>query len=303
MLDLDRALRQESVLRSLTGLRVRQFEELHKKFDAELLSRKLTVKVARQRAIGGGRKHTLQHSAGMLFFILMYFKVYPTMEVAGFLFGVAKSRICEWVHTYQPVLEAVLGKNMDLPKRRIRSIDEFVETFPKVKKLIIDATERPRARPKNKEQQRLCYSGKKKRHTLKNTLVVEPRRKKVLILTPTRPGAVHDKKDLDDNDIVPNIPDQIPIEVDLGYKGLDKDYGGIIIPHKKTRNGELTKTQKRQNRKIASSRIRAEHVIGLCKRYRCLSDVYRNRRQGFDDAIMLTCCGLTNFYQRTRTRA
>lgn len=303
MLDIDRALRQESVLRSLTGLRVKQFETLRKKFDAELRSRKLTIKPVRQRAVGGGRKHTLQDSAGMLFFILMYFKVYPTMEVAGFLFGVAKSRIWEWVHTYQPVLEAVLGENMDLPKRKISSVEAFITTFPKVKKLLIDGTERPCNRPKDPEQQRRHYSGKKKRHTLKNTLVVEPREKKILILTPTVPGSVHDKKDLDNNDIVPNIPEKIPLEVDLGYKGLENEFEGIIIPHKKPRNGELTKTQKRQNRKIASSRIRVEHTIGLCKRYRCLSDVYRNRREGFEDAIMITCCGLVNFYQRTKKRA
>jgi hypothetical protein len=141
MLDIAQALREENVMRSLTGLKVRQFEEMHKKFDAELLSRKLVARPKRQRALGGGRRHTLQDSAGMLFFILMYFKVYPTMAVAGFLFGVARSRICDWVHAYQPVLEAVLGKNMDLPKRQISSVDEFVKAFPKVKKLIIDATE------------------------------------------------------------------------------------------------------------------------------------------------------------------
>ena len=303
MLDIDRALREESVMRALTGLKVRQFEELHKKFDAELLSRKLVAKPKRQRALGGGRRHTLQDSAGMLFFILMYFKVYPTMAVAGFLFGAARSRICEWVHTYQPVLEAVLGKNLDLPKRKISSVDEFVTTFPKVKKLIIDSTDRPRTRPKNAEKQRQHYSGKKKRHTLKNTLVVEPRNKKILILTPTVPGAVHDKKDLDDNDIVPHIPEDIPIEVDLGYKGLENEYDGITIPHKKPRKGELTKSRKRQNRKIASSRTRGEHAIGLRKRYRALSDVYRNRRQGFEDKLMVTTCGLVNFYQRTRKRA
>lgn len=38
MLDIDRALRYEPVLRSLTGLRVRQSKALHKKFDTELLS-------------------------------------------------------------------------------------------------------------------------------------------------------------------------------------------------------------------------------------------------------------------------
>jgi hypothetical protein len=303
MLDIDRALREESVMKSLTGLQVRQFEELHKKFDAELLSRKLVAKPKRQRAVGGGRKHTLEDSTGMLFFILMYFRVYPTMAVAGFLFGAARSRVCEWVKTYQPVLEAVLGKTTDLPQRKISSVEEFIKAFPKVRKLIIDGTERPRARPKDSGKQSRYYSGKKKRHTLKNTLVVEPRRKKILILTPTIPGSVHDKKDLDDNDIVPHVPEDIPIEVDLGYKGLENEYEGILIPHKKPRKSELTEKQKRQNRKIASSRIRGEHTIGLCKRYRCISDVYRNRREGFDDAVMLTCCGLTNFYQRTKKRA
>jgi hypothetical protein len=110
-------------VRSLTGLKVRQFEELHKKFDAELLSRKLLAKPKRQRALGGGRRHTLQDSAGRLFFILMYFKAYTTMAVAGFLFGLARSCICDWGHTCQPVLEAVLGKNVDLPKRQISWVD------------------------------------------------------------------------------------------------------------------------------------------------------------------------------------
>jgi hypothetical protein len=303
MLDIDRVLRNESVLRSLTGLRIKQFVELHQRFAIELANRKLDTCFERQRAPGGGRKHTLGNSEGMLFFILLYLKVYPTMELAGFFFKVAKSQVCTWVKTFQPVLEAVLGDTHDLPKRRISTLEEFCKLFPNVKKVVVDGTERPRSRPKNNEQQRKLYSGKKKRHTYKNTLVVEPKRKKVLVLTTTTHGSVHDKKDLDENDIVPNIPDHIPIELDLGYYGLQNQYTGINIPHKKPRNGELTRKQKRHNRKIASSRIRVEHAIGLCKRYRCISDIYRNRRENFEDAIMLTCCGLTNFYQRTRKRA
>jgi hypothetical protein len=303
MVNISKALRSDSVLRSLTGLGVVQFEILRKKFASELTNRKLIVKADRLRAPGAGRKHTLDDSAGKLFFILLYLKVYPTMELAGFIFGVAKSQICTWVKTYQPVLEAVLGSTFDLPKRRISSIEEFIEAFPQVNKVVIDGTERPRNRPRNREQQRLNYSGKKKRHTMKNTIMGDPKRKKVLALTPTTPGSIHDKRDLDENDLVPNIPGHIPIEVDLGYQGLQNQYEGILIPHKKPRNGELTKKQKMQNRKIASSRIRGEHIIGLCKRYRCISDIYRNRRENFEDDIMLTCCGLTNFYQRTKIRA
>lgn len=194
MIDIHRALPNESVLRSLSGLRIKQFVELHQKFDIELVNRKIDAKVERQRVPGDGRKDTLQNSEGMLFFILLYLKVYPTMELVGFLFEVAKSQACTWVKTFQPVLEAVLGKTHDLPKRKISAMEEFIELFPNVKKVVVAGTERPRTRPKNREQQRLYYSGKKKRHTLKNTIVVDPKRKKVLILTPTMHGSVHDKR-------------------------------------------------------------------------------------------------------------
>lgn len=303
MFDIQRALGNESVLRSLTGLRRKQFQELHQLFAAELLHQKMNPTVKRQRALGAGRPHTLATTEGMLFFILFYLKVYPTMELAGFLFGVAKSRSCTWVQEFQPILEAVLGKSHDLPKRKISTIKEFLEQFPDVEKVVIDGTERPRNRPKNKQEQRKHYSGKKKRHTIKNTILADPNRKQVLVLTCSIAGSIHDKKDLDNNELVSKIPEHIPIEVDLGYHGIQKERSGIIIPHKKPRNGELTPEQKHENRAIASSRVAVEHVIGLSKRYGCISQTYRNRRAGFDDAIMLTCCGMANFYQRTRIAA
>ena len=184
MLDISRALRDEQVLRSLTGLTVKPFEELLWKFDTELHCRRLVAQPVRKGAMGGGRKHTLKDSAGMLFFILLYLRIYPTMAVAGFLFGVARSRICDWVHPYQPVWEAVLGKSCDLPKRPIRSMDEFLLAFPKVRRVVIDATERLRTRPKDPELRRMTYSGKKKRHTSKNAIVADPRRNKSLVPGP-----------------------------------------------------------------------------------------------------------------------
>ncbi len=249
--------------------------------------------------MGGSRKHTLEDSAGVLFFILLYRRIYPTMAVAGFLLGVARNRICDWVHTYQPVWEAVPGKRSDLPKRQARSMDEFLLAFPKVRRVVIDATERPRTRPKDPELRRMNYSGKKKRHTSKNAIVADPHREKILVLAPTAPGSVHDKRDITDTASFPILR-----TLSLwGYKGPEKEFEGIIIPDKKPRKSELTQAQKRRNRKKASSRGRVEHLIGLCKRYRCVSDVYRNRRKNFDDASMLTCCGLTHYYQRTAKRA
>jgi hypothetical protein len=39
-----------------------------------------------------------------------------------------------------------------------------------VEQLIIDATEQPIQRPKNRKKQKKCYSGKKKTHTLKKQI-------------------------------------------------------------------------------------------------------------------------------------
>ncbi|MBK8397108.1 MAG: hypothetical protein IPL26_17980 [Leptospiraceae bacterium] len=57
--------------------------------------------------------------------------------------------------------------------------------------IFIDGTERPRRRPKNKDIQKENYSGKKKRHTVKN-LVITNRKKEILYLSNTVQGSMHD---------------------------------------------------------------------------------------------------------------
>lgn len=303
MLNIERALASNQILRSLTGLNVKQFNSLAEGF-AEELSRQRTAsrrKRKAQRAAGGGRHHTLASEREKLFFILLYLRVYPTMEVCGFLFDVVRSVICDWVKEFMPVLEKTLGTSCDLPKRKIRSIEEFIEKFPEVKRVIIDSTERPRTRPKDPKKQKSHYSGKKKRHTLKNTLAVDPKKKRILIAGATVAGPTNDKKD--SRSIVENIPDHIPIDVDLAYKGFENEFEAIHLPQKKPRNGALSDKQKEANRKFSRRRVAVEHRIGHVKRYRCVSDVYRNRRKNVEDQMMLICCGLSNYYQRTRSRA
>jgi hypothetical protein len=72
------------------------------------------------------------------------------------------------MHRLQPVLEAAWGERLALPERKLRSIEEFLARFPEVERVIIDGTKRPIARSQDPEQQRLTYSGKKKRNTRKD---------------------------------------------------------------------------------------------------------------------------------------
>jgi hypothetical protein len=157
MLDIERVLRQERLLRALTGLNQKAFEALMPKFSEMYEQTRQTQ--PRQRALGGGRKARLQTTQAKLFFILFYFKCYPTFDLAGVIFEMHRSGAHEWMHRLQPVLEATLGKIMMLPERQLDNITAFRERFPEVRRVMIDGTERPIQRPQDPKQQTLNYSG------------------------------------------------------------------------------------------------------------------------------------------------
>ncbi|MGV0028701.1 transposase family protein [Phormidesmis priestleyi] len=167
--------------------------------------------------------------------------------------------------------------------------------FPGVRAVMIDGTERPIARPQEAETQKLNFSGKKKRHTRKHLAAVSPN-KRVLVLSKAREGKLHDQRFQGEEELAPFIPDAIPLQVDLGFQGLQNEVVNVQIPHKKPRGGELTEVQKAENRPLSGQRVLCEHAFAGVKRYRAVADIYRNRVTDFDDHLMLTATGLWNFY-------
>lgn len=293
MLDIQRVLNQDRLLRALTGLNRKAFDALLPTFS--LLYEQARHTQPRQRAVGGGRKARLLSPQDKLFFILFYFKCYPTFELAGIIFDLHRSQAHEWMHRLQPLLEAALGQKLALPERKLDSIEAFLERFPGVKRVMIDGTERPIARPQDPEVQISNYSGKKKRHTRKHLAAVDES-KRVLVLSRAREGKLHDKRFHDQADLAGCIPDEIPIEVDLGFLGLQKEYVNIHLPHKKPKGKELSAVQKEENRELSRSRVLCENAFAGVKRYGAVSQVYRNRVEQFDDRLMVTAAGLWNFY-------
>ena len=93
-----------------------------------------------------------------------------------------------------------------------------------------------------------------------------------------------------------NIPDEVAIEGDLGFQGLQNEFINVHLPHKKPRGQELTEAQKEENREFSSQRVICEHAHAGIKRCRSVADIYRNRVQDFDDRLMLNATGLWNFY-------
>ncbi len=162
MVNIERALKQDRLLRALTGVNRKAFDALLSIFSS--VYKQILLQQPRKRAMGGGRKARLRNEQEKLFYILRYFKCYPTFDLAGLLFDIDRAQAHYWMHRLQPILETALGQKMALPERRLNSIEEFIARFPDVERVMIDGTERPILRPKNPDWQQQNYSGKKRRH-------------------------------------------------------------------------------------------------------------------------------------------
>ena len=68
---------------------------------------------------------------------------------------------------------------------------------------------------------------------------------------------------------------------DTGYTGIIKIQKNTLIPKKRSKKKPLTKEEKNQNKEISSQRALNENVIGFVKRFKIISDRYRNRRKRF----------------------
>jgi hypothetical protein len=294
MIAIQKAFRNARLLKSLTGLTEAEFNSLLPAFrDAFAASRR-----RRGIHVDYGRKHTLRDIAGKLFYILFYTKCYPTFDLASFIFGgVDRARTHEWAHEFLPILERALGRKIVLPERKMRTPEEFFKRFPGVREIWIDGTERPVKRPKDKKGQKKRYSGKKKRHTVKN-MIVSDREKRILVVSRTAAGKEHDYSLFKKLRLPGCIPKGVKCWLDSGFQGVQKDFPGLKVrmPKRAARGHPLTEREKGRNRKVSKKRVLAENSIGGIKRLRSLTDVCRNRIASFEDRLMLVGAGLWNLH-------
>jgi len=132
----------------------------------------------------------------------------------------------------------------------------------------------------------------KKTHNVKNNLLCNDQ-KRILWLSKTFDGHVHDKKITDEQPL--RFPAGITLWQDTGFLGHNPENVTVKMPGKKPKGRELTDEQKRENKEISSFRIIVEHAIGGAKRCRIVKERLRCYKFGFDDLVMLIACGLHNF--------
>ena len=215
--------------------------------------------------------------------LLVYYRLYITYTLAGFLFDLDQSNICRDIQKIERLVREclpVLQKIYSITKR-LRTPDEVEKYFPGFL-AFIDSTEQQIPRPTDNRRKKIFYSGKKKRHTVKIQLMVN-NHGYILHKTDHKKGLRHDydvyKK------IHPVTPKQVVNVFDLGYLGIEKDFPQQLsfIPHRKKRNLlQLSQEQKEDNQGHAQKRIIIEHTICRLKKYRILADIFRNNLRKYN---------------------
>ena len=289
-----------------TGLEVGQFlilkeeiEPLWKEAEIKRLSRP-----HRQRAIGGGRKYHLRTLEDKMLLLFIFYRTYLSYDFLGIIFGFDGSNVGRLIKKIEPVMAKRFSFSPLLSKKplkkRISSLEELKEAYPDLYKDLIevigDCTEQEIPKPRDKRKNRKYRSGKKKRHTLKTQIFIEGKTGQILDVSPPFPGSIHDYQIFKKTKIGEKLPRDKPIYLDKGYQGAQKDYPNLklFIPKKANRWHKLTKKEKIANQILNKIRVKVEHSILRCKRFKILSQIYRHSLQDYHQRFQ-TIAGIINF--------
>ena len=120
---------------------------------------------------------------------------------------------------------------------------------------------------------------REEKKTYHKTQIVVNKFDKTIICTSFSNGKCHDFRLFKESKVF--INKNIKLLADTGFQGITHIHENSQTPEKNSKNSPLTKTQKLSNRKISSLRIYVEHSISFIKRFKILSQRYRNRRKRF----------------------
>ncbi len=171
MLSYERLSRKPRLFKSFTGLSVKQFDDIYKEIESKYEKheiKRLSFRRNRERDIGAGRRFKLLVKDRVIM-VLVYYRLYITYTLMEFLFGLDQSNVCRDIQKIESLIIECLPipqKLYDVAKR-LKTTQEVEEYFPGFM-AFTDCTEQPIPRPENRLRRRIYYSGKRKKHTVKN---------------------------------------------------------------------------------------------------------------------------------------
>ena len=297
MLSYEQVIQKTISIQSFTGLSVQQFDDIYKEIESKYTKheiKRLSYKRNRERDIGAGRHFKLVVKDRVIM-VLVYYRLYITYTLMEFLFGLDQSNVCRDIEK----IEGLIRHCLPIPQKlynvtkRLKSIEEVEQYFPGFI-AFIDCTEQPIPRPKNRLRRGLYYSGKRKKHTVKNLYSANQNGLIIYKTKHRQTGRKHDYNVYKKNH--PELPKDVMTMFDLGFLGVKDDYPEqkSSLPFKKEKDCELTVQQKEYNREHSRRRIAIEHVICRIKKYRIMNDIFRNRLKKYDKVSDIVS-GLVNY--------
>ncbi len=137
MLSYDRLSKKPLLFKSFTGLTVQEFDDI---YDKEIITRYVKHeskrlsskrKENRKRKIGAGR-HFKLNLKDRFVMLLVYYRLYITYTLAGFLFDLDQSNICRDIQK----IEGLIRQCVPIPQKtyqiakRLKTPDEVENYFP-----------------------------------------------------------------------------------------------------------------------------------------------------------------------------
>jgi hypothetical protein len=294
--------RYPSAFRSLTGMTPDAFEDLLTAFRAGQDHRRRRSRTTRrgqprQRAAGAGHPHR-HDDRHRLLMALVWRRVYPTYELLGFFFGLHKRNAQLNVRDVLAALDTRDDFPFDRPGRerqKLRSVAEVLAAFPQVR-VIIDSKEQRVNRPTGYQAQKPYYSGKKKAHTVKAQVVVDPCGRIEAVSDSVPGGANHDLPLRCGSGVLEQLAEGEAAMVDKGYVGVQNYYPDtpVVIPFKASRGHPLTAEQEAFNRAVARCRIVVEHTMAQLNRFTVLRQVFRGQQRGRHSLVLRVVAKLVN---------
>src|SRR6478736_7276686 len=226
MFSYERLSRKQLLFKSFTGLTVQEFDdsydkEIAKRYDKYEIQRLSKRNKDRERDIGAGRPFKLDLENRFLM-LLVYCRLYITYTLSGFLFDLDQSTVCRDIQK----IEKLIRECVPIPQKiygitkRLKTTEEVEQYFPGFL-AFIDCTEQQIPRPVDNKRREAYYSGKKKRHTVKNQFMVN-NHGIIIHKTDHKKGRRHDYDIY--KETRPATPNHVVNVFDLGYLGIEKDF-------------------------------------------------------------------------------
>ena len=228
------------VFRAMTGLAVDEFTNLvrnlepdYKKAEHDRWSSR-----TRLRQIGAGCKVILT-PRDQLLLTIVWLRKYPTEPVLGYLFGIDDRAAGRTVKRLVPLLEATGRATMRMPQsgKKRTNLPDLLKGVPELL-ILVDSFEQKVQRPKNYEEQKRWYSGKKKTHTVKTQVGIDKATGRFVDVTGNVHGPCHDKKLLENSKLLDRLPKDVGICGDSAYRGMDKMHEKTLVPRRKPNKRE-----------------------------------------------------------------